>query len=193
MVGGRIRKPTARVLDSVESRQLMSSISHERRRAPANHAAAANAAAATTASRSAPVKRKGKAQNARGKQAVAKEQGLAADPLAPTPGPAEHEQEDDDDDDEQEQDMTLCECAAPCRRPGANRVGQGLTKLLRRTNRLRLPRLRHGRATHDPVRALQQLVSSSPSRPVTIAGPPVHSTTVLTRLSLAPPQLQVPL
>ena len=111
MVGGRIRKPTARVLDSVESRQLMSSISHERRRAPANHAAAAASAATTTTSRSAPVKRKGKAQNARGKQAVAKEQGLAADPLAPAPGPAEQEQEDEDEE-EQEQDMTLCECVA---------------------------------------------------------------------------------
>ncbi|GAA5887859.1 hypothetical protein JCM3774_002555 [Rhodotorula dairenensis] len=103
MVGGRIRKPTARVLDSQESRMLMSSLSHERRRAV--HPAASTPAAAA-ASTSAPVKRKGKAQNPRGKQAVARDHArVASDPLAPSTarGPLQDEHE--------EQDMTLyCVC-----------------------------------------------------------------------------------
>ncbi|GAA5983942.1 hypothetical protein JCM10908_005985 [Rhodotorula pacifica] len=118
MVGGRIRKPTARVLDSVESRQLMSSISHERRRAVGQHASTSNAATSAAANRSAPVKRKGKAQNARGKQAVAKDRGLATatttaaaglhNPLALAHTPDEPEE---DEEEEQEQDMTLyCVC-----------------------------------------------------------------------------------
>lgn len=122
-----MRKPTARVLDAVESQQLLSSLSHERRRAPAGPAAAAAAAAAhapasaqagsgTAAAgaqgRSAPVKRRGKAQNAKGKQAVAREQGLAAATALDSAPDAAAEAVGDDD---EEQDMTLCALSEPPR------------------------------------------------------------------------------
>lgn len=132
MVGGRVRKPTARVLDAVESQQLLSSLSHERRRAPAAPAPGAAAAAHAPASaqagpgtaaagaqgRSAPVKRRGKAQNAKGTQAVAREQGLAAATALDSAPDAAAEAVGDDD---EEQDMTLCALSEPPRRTPKHR------------------------------------------------------------------------
>ncbi|BGP24788.1 zinc finger protein [Rhodotorula toruloides] len=93
MVGGRQRKPTARALDAAESRLLVASLSRERPRAvggggggasarPASPATpAARASASTTKTTyspaAAPVKKNGRAQNARGKQAIERETGVA--------------------------------------------------------------------------------------------------------------------
>ncbi|BGO91526.1 hypothetical protein NBRC10512_003186 [Rhodotorula toruloides] len=88
MVGGRQRKPTARALDAAESRLLVASLSRERPRAvggrpasPATPAPRASASTSTTkttySAAAAPVKKNGRAQNARGKQAIERETGIA--------------------------------------------------------------------------------------------------------------------
>ncbi|GAA5865654.1 hypothetical protein JCM1840_003205 [Sporobolomyces johnsonii] len=104
-MSGRIRKPTARALESAYSAALVASAPPERRRAPASKASSSS----SVSSNAAPVKRNGRAVNAKGKAAVARE-------LAMQQAQLEREEADatgaaDEEQGQAEPDLTLyCVC-----------------------------------------------------------------------------------
>lgn len=119
-MSGRTRKPTLRALEAAETALHVRSHGGERSRlgGPSSSSRLGSPASSTASGPSpaaAPVKRNGRAVNARGRQAVAREAKVAQHQL----GGAGEDDEDDEDAEgmdggafgEQEQDMTLCECS----------------------------------------------------------------------------------
>lgn len=97
----RVRKPTARALDAAQSRLLQQAAFDERKRPPPS--------SPSHSLNSAAVKRKGRAVNAKGKTAVAKDQARASAQVTEEEQDQESEESEQQDQDEDQPDLTLCE------------------------------------------------------------------------------------
>ncbi|GAA5948012.1 hypothetical protein JCM3765_007070 [Sporobolomyces pararoseus] len=99
----RVRKPTARALDAAQSRLLEQAAFEERKRPPPSDPSHSHNSAA--------VKRKGRAVNAKGRTAVAKDQARASAQVTEEEQDQESEESEQQDQDEDQPDLTLyCVC-----------------------------------------------------------------------------------
>ncbi|GAA6001360.1 hypothetical protein JCM10207_006625 [Rhodosporidiobolus poonsookiae] len=108
-MSGRVRKPTARALESAESAALVAAAPPARKRAPGPSSSSHPSSSLASA---APVKRNGRAINDKGQQAIAHEQALASQQMAMFLNEGADLLEDGDDSmTGQEPDLTLyCVC-----------------------------------------------------------------------------------